>query len=158
MTVIDLDKVPIKSGSSYPKQFHQVRGNIAAKKWQPVGDAAGLTMFGVNRMMMEPGAASSLRHWHTHEDEFVVILEGELVLITNEGETVMRAGDMAGFPKGVDNGHCLVNRSKSPAIFLAIGNRDPDDECIYADVDMRARSDRQGGGYVSRDGVPYDAP
>src|SRR5688572_16888395 len=85
MTVIDLDKVPIKSGSSYPKQFHQVRGNIAAKKWQPVGDAAGLTMFGVNRMMMEPGAASSLRHWHTHEDELVVILEGELVLITNEG-------------------------------------------------------------------------
>jgi uncharacterized cupin superfamily protein len=152
---IDLEKVPYKSGSSYPKRFQQVRGDIAAKRWQGVGDAAGLTVFGVNRMVMEPGAASSLRHWHTHEDEFVVVLEGELVMVTDEGETTMRAGDMVGFPKGVENGHCFVNRSEAVAVFLAIGNRSEDDECFYVDVDMRARSERQGGGYVSRAGEPY---
>lgn len=153
---IDLEKVPIKSGSGYPKRFQRVRGDIAAKRWQAVGDAAGLTVFGVNRMVLDPGAVSSLRHWHTHEDEFVVVLEGELAMITDEGETMMRAGDMAGFPKGVQNGHCFVNRSPAPAVFLAIGNRSEDDECFYSEVDLRVRSEKQGGGFVSRDGKPYE--
>jgi len=156
MPIIDLDKVPMKSGTRYPKQFQQIRGDIAGRKWQGVGDAAGLTVFGVNRMIMEPGVASSLRHWHTQSDEFVVVLEGELVLITDEGETIMRAGDMAGFAKGDQNGHCLVNRSKSRAIFLVVGNRSDDDECFYSEVDMRAKSVNQGGGFVSREGAPYD--
>jgi uncharacterized cupin superfamily protein len=153
---IHLDEIPFKTGTGYPKRFHHVRGNIAAKRWQPVGDAAGLTAFGVNRMVLEPGAVSSLRHWHTHEDEFVVVLEGELVMVTDEGETLLRAGEMAGFPKGVENGHCFMNRSSAPATFLAIGNRSAEDECIYSEVDLRLRSEKQGGGFVSRDGVPYE--
>ncbi len=153
---IDLSAVPVRSGTGYPKRFHHVRGDIAARSWQAVGDAAGLTMFGVNRCVLPPGAVSSLRHWHTREDELVVVLEGELVMVTDEGETIMRAGDIAGFPKGHEDGHCFVNRSDRAATFLAIGNRSPDDECFYSDVNLRAESERQGGRYVSRSGVPYD--
>lgn len=91
---IDVGKVPAIQRTGYPKRFHQAGGNILLRRWQELGDAAGLTQFGVNRVVIAPGGMSSLRHWHTDEDEFVVMLEGELVMITDEGEALMRAGDI----------------------------------------------------------------
>jgi uncharacterized cupin superfamily protein len=155
MPKLDLAAVPVRSGCSYPQQFHRIAGDLTGNSWQALGDAAGLTQFGVNRCVYPPGAASSLRHWHTEEDEFVIVLEGELVLVTDDGETPLRAGDMAGFPKGAPNGHHLRNKSLRPAVVLEIGTRSENDECFYSDVDMRARSPAQGGGYVTRAGAPY---
>ncbi|MEZ6022021.1 MAG: cupin domain-containing protein [Hyphomonadaceae bacterium] len=91
------------------------------------GDAAGLTQFGVNLVTLDPGVWSSQRHWHAKEDEFVYMLEGELVLVTDAGEEIMRAGDSAGFKAGVRDGHVLQNRSDKPARFLVVGGRDADD-------------------------------
>ncbi len=153
---LDLTQVPVQSGTRYPRRFNSVNGDITARRWQRVGEAAGLTDLGVNRVVLEPGVVSSLRHWHTHDDEMAVVLEGEVVMITNEGETVMRKGEMAGFPKGAQNGHCFVNRSATPVVILAIGGRSPDDETFYSEVDLHAPSDASGKGYQSRAGVPYD--
>jgi len=101
---------------------------------------------------LPPGAASSLRHYHTSEDELVIVLSGELVLLTNAGETLMRAGDIASFPKGVTDAHCFVNRSNEPAVLIAIGDNRDDDACFYPDIDMRTAD----SGYVSSEtGEPY---
>lgn len=153
---LDLSTVPVSSGTRYPRRFHHVLGDISARRWQRVGDAAGLSRFGVNRVVLAPGAVSSLRHWHTTEEEFVVVLEGEAVMRTDDGETLMRAGDMVGFPARFENGHCFINRSAAPAVLLAVGMRDDDDETNYSDVDLFAKSERNGGGFVSRAGTPYD--
>jgi uncharacterized cupin superfamily protein len=153
---LDLSTVPVNEGTKYPGRFNHTRGDIAARRWQRVGVAAGLSHIGVNRVVLAPGAASSLRHWHTRDEEFVVVLEGEAVMITDDGETLMRVGDMAGFPAQHSNGHCFVNRTSSPAVLLAIGTRDEDDETHYSEVDLFAHSDRDGGGYVSRAGERYD--
>jgi len=151
---VDVSQVPTHVGSGYPKRFHHVNGNIPARSYQDV--ALGLTDFGANRCTLPPGSASSLRHYHTHDDELVVVLSGAVVMLTDEGETPMGPGDIASFPKGVTNAHCFANRSTEPAVILAIGKNDPDDECFYPDVDMRAKSPNQGGGYVSRTtGEPY---
>ena len=151
---IDLTQTPVRSGSRYPRRFQQVNGNIPARQWQEVGQ--GLTVFAANRVVMPPGAASSLRHYHTHEDELVVVLSGELVMLTDEGETRMSAGDIASFPKGVPNAHCFVNRSSEPAVFIAVGNNHEDDECFYPDVGMRAETQTRGGRRVSLEtGEPF---
>jgi uncharacterized cupin superfamily protein len=118
-----------------------------------LGAAAGLKQFGVNRMHLRPGAWSSQRHWHSREDEFIYVLAGEVVLVTDDGETVLRAGDCAGFPHGVANGHHLQNRGTVEAIVLEVGTDDPRDQAEYPDIDMRATP----GGYVHRDGTPYPA-
>lgn len=154
MTTIDLAQVPVLQRTGYPRRFRQVGGNVELRRWQAVGDAAGLTQFGVNRVVLPPGAMSSLRHWHTEEDEFVVVLEGELVLVTDAGETTIGPGALAGFPKGRANGHHLVNRAESDAVFLAIGTRSSTDVCHYSDVDMKV--DSRDNRYVTRDGTPYD--
>ena len=99
--------------------------------------ALGLTQFGVNMTTLEPGAMSSLRHWHAKEDECVFILTGEVVLVTNDGETPLRAGMAAGFPAGDANGHHLVNRSEAPATFLEIGSRSENEDVTYSDADLR---------------------
>lgn len=155
MPKVDLAAVHVRSGCSYPKQFHKIAGDLTGNKWQALGDAAGLSQFGVNRCVYPPGAASSLRHWHTDEDEFLIVLEGEMMLITDDGETLLRAGDAAGFPKGEPNGHHLRNYSNRPAVVLEVGTRSASDECFYSDIDMRALSTAQGGGYVTRNGAPY---
>jgi uncharacterized cupin superfamily protein len=116
-----------------------------------LGDAAGLSQFGVNLLRLPPGAWSSQRHWHTREDEFVYVLSGEVVLVTDGGEEVLRAADAAGFPAGDTNGHCLQNRSNADALVLEIGTRVPGETAYYSDIDMVARSD----GYTHRDGTPY---
>lgn len=135
MTKIDLASIPARIGSGYPEPFRslsQKRSKLA------LGDAAGLTDFGVNLTTLYPGEWSSQRHWHSHEDEFIHVISGALVLIDESGETPLQAGDNAGFPKGVANGHHLVNRGDVPAVFLEIGSRAVADRVTYPDVDMKA--------------------
>jgi uncharacterized cupin superfamily protein len=120
---------------------------------QALGDAAGLTQFGVNLLTLPPGAWSSQRHWHSHEDEFVLVLEGEVVLVTDAGEQVLRAFDCAGFKAGVADGHHLQNRGTTPARVLEIGTRHPGgDTAYYSDIDMMVGAD---GAYTHRDGTAF---
>jgi uncharacterized cupin superfamily protein len=150
MKKLDLARVPAKSGSSYPHPFDtQCRGQSC----QRLARHAGLTLFGVNLTVIEPGAWSSQRHWHTHEDEFIWVVDGELTLITDAGEELLRAGDCAAFRRGEPDGHHLVNQSGRPATVLEIGNADAQDRCTYSDIDMIA----EGRGYAHRDGTPYPA-
>lgn len=145
---IDEDRAEVRHGSGYPAPFHEP---CAARTRVRLGAAGLLTQFGVNRMHLAPGAWSSQRHWHTREDEFVYVLAGEVVLVTDEGETLLRAGDSAGFKAGVANGHHLQNRSDKEAIVLEVGTDDPGDEADYPDLDMRVGA----AGFVHRDGTPY---
>ena len=150
MKKIDLSIVPAQTGSNYPHPFD---ASCSGQSCQRVARHAGLTEFGVNLTVIEPGAWSSQRHWHTHEDEFVWVVDGELTLITDTGEEVLRAGDCAAFKRGDRDGHHLVNRSGRPAKVLEIGNSDPQDRCTYSDIDMIADAD----GYIHRDGTRYPA-
>ena len=146
---IDLSAVPKRKGSSYPHPFD---APCRERVRQALGDAAGLTDFGVNLLQLPPGAWSSQRHWHSAEDELVWVLSGEVVLISDAGEEVLRAGDCAGFKAGVADGHHLQNRSGAPAIVLEVGSRRPgEDVCAYPDVDMEWGPD----GIRHKDGTPY---
>ena len=120
---------------------------------QALCHAGGLTQFGVNLVELQPGAASSQRHWHSHEDEFVMVVSGELVLVTNEGETLMRAGDCAAFPAGRPNGHHLINSSWGPGVFLCVGSRVKGDSATYPDIDLRYDGDSDT--FLHKDGTPY---
>jgi len=120
MPKIDLARIPAQHTGSYPKQFAAA---IAGREKQRLGDAVGLTQFGVNITRIKPGSGSALRHWHEQEDEFIYMLEGELMLRENDGETVLRPGDAAGFKAGSPVGHCLINRGSSDAIYLEVGTR-----------------------------------
>ena len=148
---IDLTKIPVKTGSGYPTPFDLP---CAARARQRLGDAAGLTDFGVNLLRLPPGAWSSQRHWHSAEDEFVFIVEGEVVLVTDAGEELLRSGDCAGFKAGVKDGHHLQNRSQRDAILLEVGSRRvAEDEGEYPDIDMRFL--KNDAGYAHRDGTLY---
>jgi uncharacterized cupin superfamily protein len=148
---IDLKSVPVVTGSGYPAPFD---APCAARTRQRLGDAAGLTDFGVNLLRLAPGVWSSQRHWHSAEDEFVLIVEGEVVLVTDVGEEILRVGDCAGFKAGVKDGHHLQNRSARDALVLEVGSRRiAEDEGEYPDIDLRALKGRAG--YVHRDGTPY---
>jgi uncharacterized cupin superfamily protein len=148
---IDKEKVPVITGSRYPAPFDAA---CAARARQRLGDAAGLTDFGVNLLRLPPGAWSSQRHWHTAEDEFVFILEGEVVLVTDAGEETLCAGDCAGFKAGAKDGHHLQNRSQRAAVLLEIGSRRIDqDEGEYPDIDLRFLKGRAG--YAHKDGKLY---
>ena len=150
MPKIDLDTVEAKTGSTYPEPYASQMGGRA---FQALGDAAGLTQFGVNLVTMPPGAISSQRHWHTGEDEFVWVTSGELVLVQDGGETVLRAGDAAGFKAGDPDGHHLQNRSGAKASFLAIGTRGGDDTCSYSDVDLINHTEGARNWFTLRDGT-----
>ncbi|MDX1486507.1 MAG: cupin domain-containing protein [Alphaproteobacteria bacterium] len=150
MPKIDIDAVKRETGSSYPEPYASQMGGRA---FQGLGDAAGLTQFGVNLVTMPPGAISSLRHWHSAEDEFVWVVSGELVLVQDGGETVLRAGDAAGFRAGDPDGHHLLNRSRAEASFLAIGTRGGPDTCTYSDVDLIYHSDGARGWFTTREGT-----
>jgi uncharacterized cupin superfamily protein len=145
---IDLNAAKVRIGSGYPPPFDAPCRERA--RWQ-LGDAASLTDFGVNLLRLPPGAWSSQRHWHTAEDEFVYVLEGELTLVTDAGEEILRAGDCAGFKAGVRDGHHLQNRTDKEAVVIEIGSRKPEDEGEYSDVDMRFGPE----GYFHKDGKPY---
>ncbi|HUX72659.1 MAG TPA: cupin domain-containing protein [Steroidobacteraceae bacterium] len=118
-----------------------------------MGDAAGLTNFGVNLLRLPPGTWSSQRHWHSAEDEFVFVLEGEVVLVGDGGEELLRAGDCAGFKAGVEDGHHLQNRTQRAAVILEIGSRNSEDAGEYPDIDMRFLKGRAG--FAHKDGSPY---
>ena len=151
MPKIDIDNAPTGHGTGYPDEF--AAPCKSRRRWR-LGDAAGLDQFGVNLLRLPAGAWSSQRHWHTAEDEFVWVVEGEVVLVEEDGETVLVAGDCAGFKAGVANGHKVENRSDREAVLLEVGSRRPtEDACDYPDIDMilPTGADR----YFHRDGTPY---
>jgi uncharacterized cupin superfamily protein len=155
MPKIDVSRLSPVVGSKYPKPFDEP---CRARERRRLGDAAGLTQFGVNLMRLPPGAWSSQRHWHAHEDELVYVVSGEVWLVSNAAEELLRAGDCAGFKAGVRDGHHLQNRSSSDAVLLEIGSRDERDWGEYPDIDMvfkPARYSGTGGGFTHRDGTPY---
>ncbi|MGE0093438.1 MAG: cupin domain-containing protein [Alphaproteobacteria bacterium] len=139
-------------GSTYPEPF---RSQVAGRAKRRLGDAFGLTQFGVNLATLPPGCLASMRHWHSHEDEFLYVVEGELVLATDAGEQILKPGMVAGFPAGKADGHHLINRNDKPAVYLEVGGRDPNDVCEYPDIDMRAEPFNGGSRYVHKDGKPY---
>jgi uncharacterized cupin superfamily protein len=140
-------------GTLYPSPFDEP---CRARERKRLGDAASLTQFGVNLLRLPPSTWSSQRHWHTGEDEFVYVLSGEVVLITDEGEEVLRAGDAAGFPANDRNGHCLQNRSDADAQVLEIGTRMTGSVAYYAEIDMVAPAGGKPVAYTHRDGTPYE--
>ena len=150
---IDVAAVPTVAGSSYPSPFDEPCRN---KSRQGLGAIAGLTQFGVNLLRLQPGAWSSQRHWHNKEDEFVYVLTGEVVLVTDSGEEILRVGDAAGFEAGDRNGHCLQNRSSAQAQVLEVGTRAEDDTCYYSDIDMVAPAGHAPAINTHRDGTPYE--
>lgn len=150
MARIDIAKAPTKTGSAYPEPFqHRHVGKTRVR----LGDGGGLTQFGVNRLTLPPGMWSAERHWHTKEDEFVWIVSGEVVLVTDEGETVLKAGDCAAFPAGAPDGHHLQNRSAADAVLLEVGSRRSGDAVAYPDVDLDIPAGERG--YRHKDGTPW---
>jgi uncharacterized cupin superfamily protein len=150
---LDPRTLPERRGSGYPEPFRRA---VADRVKRALGDAFGLTQFGVNLVHLPPGCWSSQRHWHSHEDEFVFIVEGELVLVTEAGERPMRPGMVAGFPAGRADGHHLINRSDRPATYLEIGSRRRDaDEVVYSDIDMELRLRGGNHAFVRKNGEPY---
>jgi uncharacterized cupin superfamily protein len=150
---LEATSVPSVGGTGYPEPFRQL---VAGRERRRLGDAFGLTKYGVNLTRLPPGSMSSMRHWHATEDEFVYVLEGEVVLVTDAGEQVMRAGMVAGFPGGKADGHHLINRSSRDAVYLEIGDRPATDAVVYPDIDLAAT---QGAGgkwvYTRKNGQPY---
>src|ERR1700733_7973662 len=150
MKKIDILIVPSESGGTYPTPFD---APCIAQSCQRLARYAGLTQFGVNVTVIEAGAWSSQRHWHSHEDEFIWVLEGELTLVTDSGEELLRAGDCAAFRRGIEDGHHLINKSARPARVLEIGNSSAQDRCVYSDIDMVVGPGSEG--FCHRDGTPY---
>jgi uncharacterized cupin superfamily protein len=153
-TICWLDPMAVtpRLGSGYPKPFD---APIEGREKRALGDALDLTQFGVNLVTLAPGAWSSQRHWHVREDEFVYVLEGEVVLVTDAGEQVLGPGMAAGFPAGKADGHHLINRSGAPVLYLELGTRAHDETAHYSDVDLQAR--KVGGRlvYTHKNGEPY---
>lgn len=143
--------VEARIGTNYPKAY---KGAVEGRKKRKIGDAAGLTRIGVNLVTLRPGGASAHRHWHTHEDEFIYILEGEATLVTDIGEQKLGPGMVAGFPAGVPDGHQLLNKTEAPVVYLEIGDRNPEDGAEYPDVDLRVRRVEGGYQFTRKDGTP----
>jgi uncharacterized cupin superfamily protein len=151
---ISIDAAPLVAGARYPAPYDQP---CRARVRQRLGDAAGLTQFGVNLTRLPPGCWSSQRHWHTAEDEFVYILEGEVVMVSDAGEELLRAGDCVGFRAGISDGHQLQNRTARDVLLLEIGSRRPEqDEVFYPGIDLRMPAGRAG--FTHADGAPYERP
>ena len=153
MPRIDISRIPAQQIASYPKQFAAV---ISGREKQRIGDAVGLTQFGVNITRIKAAAASALRHWHEQEDEFIYVLEGELVLQENDGETLLRPGDAAGFKAGSGVAHCLINRTQHDAVYLEVGTRAASERVHYPDVDFLMERDATGRRYFRKSGEPID--
>jgi uncharacterized cupin superfamily protein len=150
---VETTSVEAHTGSSYPAPFD---ADCAGRERRRLGDAFGLTQFGVNLLRLPPGQWSSQRHWHHGEDEFVYVLDGEVTLVTDAGEQTLRAGMAAGFKAGVPDGHHLVNRSGRDAVLLEIGTRLEQDAADYPDIDMLIRIVDGEERFVHRDGTPYE--
>lgn len=153
IVAIDADTIPSVSGTGYPEPFRQF---VAGRSRRRLGDAFGLKNFGVNLTRLSPGAMSSMRHWHVKQDELVYMLEGEVVLVTDTGEQVIRAGMVVGFPAGRQDGHHLINRSTRDAVYLEIGDRLPGDSGTFTDIDMLAKQLPDGKWiFTHKNGEPY---
>jgi uncharacterized cupin superfamily protein len=152
MPKIDIDSLKSASETGYPEAFRQI---VLGRLRKRLGNAAGLTQFGVNLTTLKPGSASAQRHWHAAEDEFVYMLAGEVVLCEDGDEVVLRPGDAAGFKAGVANGHCLVNRGGSDAVYLEVGTRAVRERVEYPDIDLLAVGDETGDRYLHKSGEPY---
>ncbi|HEX4798863.1 MAG TPA: cupin domain-containing protein [Burkholderiales bacterium] len=149
---LDPAQVPEQSTTGYPEPY---KSRVAGRHRRRLGDAAGLKNFGVNLTRLDPGAESSMRHWHGKQDEFIYVLEGEVMLVTNAGRQKLTPGMAAGFPAGKADGHQLVNETKKPALYLEIGDRTPGDGATYSDVDMAARMVDGKWVFTHKDGSPY---
>ncbi|MFZ0610064.1 MAG: cupin domain-containing protein [Xanthobacteraceae bacterium] len=152
MPKIDIVKLPVDTRTGYPKPFDRM---VAGRERKRLGNAAGLDQFGVNLTRLKPGAASAQRHWHEKEDEFVYVLEGEVVLIEDGGETALAPGDAAGFKAKSGNGHHLVNRGNRDAVYLEVGTRSKHERVEYPDVDLLVIRDDEGFRYTHKNGEPY---
>ena len=150
MSRIDLNDVPEHKVSNYPAPFDL---EVGKRINQRLGDAGGLTQFGVNLIQLHPGSWSGQRHWHSLEDEFVYVISGEITLITDHGEQIMHAGDCAAFPANTPNGHHVINKSQSVAVCLEVGSRNANDCVVYSDIDMVFEPKIEG--YAYKDGTPY---
>jgi len=150
---IDVDAVPVYQGTGYPPPYAEP---CLPRARQRLGDAAGLTQFGVNLLRLPPGAWSSQRHWHFKQDEFVYVLSGEAVLVTNSGEELLHAGDCAGFKAGDEDGHHIINRSDGDVMLLEIGTRIEGDGAVYPDIDLIHPADGKPVAYTHTDGTPYE--
>jgi uncharacterized cupin superfamily protein len=150
---LDPSTVKAESRSGYPEPY---RARVLPRWRRAVGDALGLTRIGINHTTLPPGKESSMRHWHTHEDEFVFVLQGEVILRSTRGEQLLQAGMCAGFPAGSEDGHQLINRSDRDAVYLEVSNRDNADSVYYndPDVDMVWSAPQAPGRYTRRDGSP----
>ena len=144
--------LPVTLGTLYPPPFDEP---CVSRERRRLGDEAGLTQFGVNLLRLPAGAWSSQRHWHTHEDEFVYVLSGEVTLVTDDGEEVLKAGEAAGFKAGDSNGHCLQNRSGLDVLVLEVGSRMTGDGAFYSDIDLVAQPQGKPAIYTHRNGEPY---
>jgi len=152
MPKIDVANLPVDSRTGYPAPFDRVAQGRERKR---LGKAVGLDQFGVNLTTLKPGAASALRHWHEREDELVYVLQGEVALIEDGGEQILRPGDAAGFKANSGNGHHLVNRSSRDAVYLEIGTRAKHERVHYPDVDLAVVRDDKGFRYTHKNGEPY---
>jgi uncharacterized cupin superfamily protein len=141
-----------RTGSGYPEPY---RSRVLPREKRQLGDALGLRKIGINHTTLPPGKESSMRHWHTHEEEFIYVLSGEVVLRTDAGEQVLTAGMCAGFPLGTTDGHQLVNRGTEPAVYLEVSNRDPLDEGWYSEVDLRWNAPDARGMFTRKDGSRF---
>jgi len=154
LPALDPQTVEAKTGTDYPKAFVE---NVQAREKRVIGDVLGLSQFGVNVVRLEPGVMSAQRHWHTHEDEFIMVLEGELVLITNDGEQILGASMAAGFPAGAEDGHHLINRTDEDAVYLEVGSRnETNDDVDYPDIDLLRRREDGRKAYFHKDNTPYE--
>jgi uncharacterized cupin superfamily protein len=152
MPKIDIAKAVVRTKGLYPQPYNHVGDG---REKTALGNVAGLTQFGVNLTRLKPGAASALRHWHENEDEFVYVLEGEIALIEDSGETILKPGDATGFKAGVSNGHHLVNKSNADAVYLEIGTRAATERGHYPDVDLVFERDIRGIRFLHKSGEPY---
>jgi uncharacterized cupin superfamily protein len=149
MPKLDLEAIPQSNRTGYPEPFDRA---VAGRWWRRLAPVGGLTEMGASHVVLRPGAWSSQRHWHAGVDELLVILAGEAVLVEDGGETVLRAGDVAAWPKGETNGHCLQNRSDRDCTFVAISAGDSaNDSGDYPDIDLRFGP----AGFAHKDGTPY---
>ena len=150
---VHVDSLPAESGGGYPEPLQSRMGQCA---WKRLGDPFGLTQFGLSLETLQPGGQSALRHWHTLCDEFLYLLEGEVVLRTNAGETTLTPGMCAGFKAGTGDAHHLVNRTAEDVIYLEIGDRTPNDAASYPDDDLQAEFVAAGQWrFMHKDGTPY---
>lgn len=155
MPKIDIDAIPVKTGSGYPAPFGQM---FEGRRQYRLGVSAGLHQFGVNLVKLDPGAMSSLRHWHENQDEFLVVTAGELTLVDDKGETVLAVGDCAAFPAGDANGHHLVNRSDRVGAFIVVGTTTKTETAWYSDIDMKVQTADGSSHFTRQNGDPLPVP